>query len=209
MVFGMLIAYMLAGTRGAESAEGACLERRTAQTRTMKNNLLVGDGTEGMKADKKDSDIMALYGCDENPLAYMVEPKGSVRITDKDHKTKKRIWKTYCNPEHGRLSFLVQVLTPLLFLKYALLIVNFALAGIVVVTISMLVVFGIWWEADFSSIIPKMISRPASIPMAALAIASVAILPFTWNFEKSARNRVISCSVLGAILFVIIAVFSL
>ena len=54
----------------------------------MKNNLLDEKDTECMETTK-DSDILELYGCDESPLAYMIEPKGSVEITDKNHKTKK------------------------------------------------------------------------------------------------------------------------
>ena len=42
-----------------------------------------------MKPTSKNSEIMQLWGCAENPLAYMIEPKGSVEIVGKDHKTKK------------------------------------------------------------------------------------------------------------------------
>ena len=32
---------------------------------------------------------MDIYDCNENPLAYMIEPKGSVEIADKDKKISK------------------------------------------------------------------------------------------------------------------------
>ena len=36
-------------------------------------------------SDKELSDIVkAIYDSDENPLAYMIEPKGSVEIADKN-----------------------------------------------------------------------------------------------------------------------------
>ncbi len=42
-----------------------------------------------MESDTKDSDISDLYDCDENPLAYMIEPKCSIEFTDEDYETKK------------------------------------------------------------------------------------------------------------------------
>ncbi len=39
--------------------------------------------------DERESVVDAIYDCEENPLAYMIEPKGSVKITDKNKKTKK------------------------------------------------------------------------------------------------------------------------
>ncbi len=33
--------------------------------------------------------IKDIYDCDENPLAYMIEPKGSVDFVDKDYETTK------------------------------------------------------------------------------------------------------------------------
>ena len=55
----------------------------------MKNHLLDEKDTERMVSTSKDSDILELYGCGESPLAYMIEPKGSVELTDQNHKTKK------------------------------------------------------------------------------------------------------------------------
>ncbi len=55
----------------------------------MKTNLSESEHTEHMTSSVKDSDILALYDCDENPLAYMIEPKGSVEITDEDSETTK------------------------------------------------------------------------------------------------------------------------
>ncbi len=54
----------------------------------MKTNLTEKRHAKYMKPDD-DSDILELYGCDDNPLSYMIEPKGSVRITSKDDKTTK------------------------------------------------------------------------------------------------------------------------
>ena len=41
-----------------------------------------------MKESEK-PDILKVYDCDENPLSYMIEPKGSIEIVDKDDVTKK------------------------------------------------------------------------------------------------------------------------
>ena len=41
-----------------------------------------------MESDDE-QDVLDLYNCDENPLSYMIEPKGSVKITSKDVKTTK------------------------------------------------------------------------------------------------------------------------
>ncbi len=53
----------------------------------MKTNLTENNHIKYMES--KDSDVLELYDCDENPLAYMIEPKGSIKITDKDKKTTK------------------------------------------------------------------------------------------------------------------------
>ena len=41
--------------------------------------------------ESENSDILKVYGCNENPLSYMIEPKGSIEIVDKDDVTKKKI----------------------------------------------------------------------------------------------------------------------
>ncbi len=41
-----------------------------------------------MKESEK-PDICKVYGCDEDPLSYMIESKGSIEIVDKDDVTKK------------------------------------------------------------------------------------------------------------------------
>lgn len=33
------------------------------------------------------SEILELYGCDDEPMAYMIEPRGTVRYVDENHKT--------------------------------------------------------------------------------------------------------------------------
>ena len=33
--------------------------------------------------------FLKIYGCNENPLCYMIEPRGSIEIVDKDDVTKK------------------------------------------------------------------------------------------------------------------------
>ena len=33
--------------------------------------------------------VLEIYNAEENPLAYMIEPKGSVDYVDKNHVTKK------------------------------------------------------------------------------------------------------------------------
>lgn len=35
------------------------------------------------------NNIQEIYDCDENPLSYMIEPKGSVDIINKDEETTK------------------------------------------------------------------------------------------------------------------------
>ena len=51
------------------------------------------DSMEKDKNNNKDSmekdGIRDIYDCDENPLDYMIEPKGSVDIVDKNYKTTK------------------------------------------------------------------------------------------------------------------------
>lgn len=39
------------------------------------------------KNELKDDNIEEIYDCDENPLAYMIEPKAEVDIIPKDYKT--------------------------------------------------------------------------------------------------------------------------
>ena len=36
-----------------------------------------------------DQEVLNVYGSDDNPLSYMIEPKGSVDIIDKDEETTK------------------------------------------------------------------------------------------------------------------------
>lgn len=38
---------------------------------------------------KKKKLVQEIYGTDENPLSYIIEPRDSIKITDKNHKTKK------------------------------------------------------------------------------------------------------------------------
>ena len=40
-------------------------------------------------SESKKPDVLKVYGCTESPLAYMIEPRGSVKFVDKDHVTKK------------------------------------------------------------------------------------------------------------------------
>ena len=42
-----------------------------------------------MSDDKLEDLVQEIYGSDENPLSYMIEPRGSVEITDKNNKIKK------------------------------------------------------------------------------------------------------------------------
>jgi len=44
---------------------------------------------EGMQKAEKEKLVKEIYDCKESPLAYIIEPKGSVRITDKNAKTEK------------------------------------------------------------------------------------------------------------------------
>ncbi len=46
------------------------------------------DDGEDAETAATDSEILEQYGCDENPLAYMIEPKGSVLVTDEDYEMK-------------------------------------------------------------------------------------------------------------------------
>ena len=41
-----------------------------------------------MKESEK-SDVLEVYDSDENPLSFMVEPKGEIDIVDKDDETTK------------------------------------------------------------------------------------------------------------------------
>lgn len=42
-----------------------------------------------MVDDKLEELVQDIYASDENPLAYMIEPRGSVEITSKGEKVKK------------------------------------------------------------------------------------------------------------------------
>ena len=39
--------------------------------------------------DSDEQEVLDLYGSQDNPLLYMIEPKGSVKIMSKDYKTTK------------------------------------------------------------------------------------------------------------------------
>ena len=45
--------------------------------------------TNSSVVDDSNNNIKELYDCNENPLSYMIEPKGSVDIIDKDDETTK------------------------------------------------------------------------------------------------------------------------
>ena len=40
-----------------------------------------------MEGGRNLSDILEIYGCDDNPIVYMIEPRISVEITNKGAKT--------------------------------------------------------------------------------------------------------------------------
>ena len=42
-----------------------------------------------MSDDKLEDLVQEICDCDENPISCMIEPRGSVEITDKKNKTKK------------------------------------------------------------------------------------------------------------------------
>ena len=42
-----------------------------------------------IKSIMDDQEVLNVYGSDDNPLSYMIEPKGSVDIIDKDEETTK------------------------------------------------------------------------------------------------------------------------
>ena len=44
---------------------------------------------DSMNKDEKEKVVRDIYNCVENPLSYIIEPKGSIKITDKDDETKK------------------------------------------------------------------------------------------------------------------------
>ena len=39
--------------------------------------------------ESKKPDVLKVYDSDESPLAYMIEPRGSVTFVDEDHVSKK------------------------------------------------------------------------------------------------------------------------
>ena len=42
-----------------------------------------------MEKEEKEKLVKDIYDCEESPLSYIIEPKGSIKITDKDDETKK------------------------------------------------------------------------------------------------------------------------
>ena len=42
-----------------------------------------------MSDNEFDNLVKEIYGCEENPISYMIEPRGSVEITDKNTEPKK------------------------------------------------------------------------------------------------------------------------
>lgn len=47
------------------------------------------DQQKVVPSNDEEETIQEIYDCNENPLQYMIEPKGSLKIVDKEHKTKK------------------------------------------------------------------------------------------------------------------------
>lgn len=41
-----------------------------------------------MEPESDIEDVLRVWDCDDNPLFYMIEPRGWVRAVDKDHVTK-------------------------------------------------------------------------------------------------------------------------
>ncbi|RNJ80179.1 MAG: hypothetical protein D9C04_02325 [Nitrosopumilus sp. B06] len=59
----------------------------------MVRNLSADGHDDGMKESQRDAPVedkeltelvMAIYGCTDHPLSYMIEPKASIKIIDKN-----------------------------------------------------------------------------------------------------------------------------
>lgn len=53
------------------------------------NPYMGQERSEDMSDDQLEKVVQEIYDCEENPLSYMIEPRGSVEITDKNKKIKK------------------------------------------------------------------------------------------------------------------------